>query len=208
MKRHIILFLTITLLSSGLWQTGKALWIDLKAELAQYLLNRAWSKTLTGDGVFKPWPWADTWPIGKLLAPAHGIELIVLANANGRTLAFGPGHESISALPGEKGTTILSGHRDTHFRFLEWLNKGDQLILQQPNGRTTVFAIQSMDIVDAHRTTIHLTPTKESLVLVTCYPFDAVTTGGPLRYVVTALSQMPVVEQMRISIESHGFSHL
>ena len=191
MKRPLVLILTSLLVSLGLWQTSQGLWIYLKAELAQYLLETAWSKSLGGERYVKPWPWADTWPIARMLVPKHGIDLIVLAHANGRTMAFGPGHESVSTPPGEHGTTILSGHRDTHFRFLERLSEGDQIILQQPSGLMTSYAIQAIEIANAHRTTIHLNNTHHFLVLVTCYPFDAITPGGSLRYVVTALARKP-----------------
>lgn len=208
MKRPLFFTLAATLVSLGLWQTGQGLWIYLKAELAQGLLELAWSKTLRGEREVKPWPWADTWPIGRMLVPKHGIDLIILAYANGRTLAFGPGLESMSTPPGKNGTTILSGHRDTHFRFLDWLKEGDQILIQQPNGITTPYAIQSMNIVDALQTTIHLNTTQKHLVLVTCYPFDAITPGGPLRYVVTALANKGGLDHEDLPLPTHRFSHL
>jgi len=208
MKRPLFLALAATLVSIGLWQTGQGLWIYLKAEFAQYLLERAWSMTVRGERGVKPWPWADTWPIGRILVPKHGVDLIILANANGRTLAFGPGHESMSSPPGENGTTILSGHRDTHFRFLELMSEGDQIVIQHPNGLTTPYRVRATNIVDAHQTTIHLDITHNHLVLVTCYPFDAITPGGSLRYVVTALASKAGHNHEDVLIPPHRFSHL
>jgi sortase A len=208
MKRPLFFTLVATLVSLGLWQTGEGLWIYLKAELAQHLLERAWSKTLRGEREVRPWPWADTWPIGRMFVPKQEIDLIVLAHASGRTLAFGPGHESRSTPLGENGTTILSGHRDTHFRFLEWVKNGDQIVIQQPNGIITPYVIQTIDIVDATQTTIHLNTTQNHLVLVTCYPFDAITPGGSLRYVVTALANRPGFGHEDFPISPHRFSHL
>jgi sortase A len=208
MTRQLLVTLAAILVSLGLWQTGEGLWIYLKAELAQKLLELAWSKTLRGEREVRPWPWADTWPIGRIVVPKYTIDLIVLANANGRTLAFGPGHESASTLPGKNGTTILSGHRDTHFRFLDWLKEGDQILIQQPNGITTPYAIQAMNIVVALQTTIHLNTTQKHLVLVTCYPFDTIAPGGPLRYVVTALANKVDLDHEDLPIQPHRFSHL
>ena len=37
-----------------------------------------------------------------------------------------------SALPGKTGNCIIAGHRDTHFRMLKDLRKGDEIILQTP----------------------------------------------------------------------------
>lgn len=199
MSRPLFLTLAATLVSFGLWQTGQGLWIYLKAELAQYMLESAWAKTLGGEREVKPWPWADTWPIGRMLVPKYGIDLIILAHANGRTLAFGPGHESVSTPLGENGTTILSGHRDTHFRFLGLLREKDRIVIQHPNGIIISYMIRSMNIVDAHQTSILLDNTQNHLVLVTCYPFHAITPGGSLRYVVTALANKPVLDQEHIS---------
>ena len=64
-----------------------------KAQLAQLLIERAWQRALAGEPAPKPWPWADTWPVARLDAPAQGVSLFVLAGSSGRTLAFGPGHE-------------------------------------------------------------------------------------------------------------------
>ena len=40
--------------------------------------------------------------------------------------------------------------------------------------------------IDSRTATIASAPTSTRLVLVTCYPFDAVAPGGPLRYLVVA----------------------
>src|SRR6476620_7642942 len=115
------------LLRLGFWQAGHGAWIHAKAQLAQYLLQRAWTRTLEGERDARPWPWADTWPVARLRVPAHGVDLIVLDGVSGRTLAFAPGHASGSPVPGEMGTSVISGHRDTHFRFLGALKPDDEI---------------------------------------------------------------------------------
>ena len=62
-------------------------------------------------------------------APRFSQDVIVLAGASGRTLAFGPGHLDGSARPGEPGNCVLSAHRDTQFAFLRRLEIGDLLDL-------------------------------------------------------------------------------
>ncbi len=42
-------------------------------------------------------------------------------------------------------------------------------------------------IVDASQELLTGGSSEEALLLVTCYPFDALQAGGPLRYVVTAV---------------------
>jgi len=124
--------------------------------------------------------------VARLTVPTRNIDLIVLNGAYGRTLAFGPGYLESSAAPGSIGTTILSGHRDTHFRFLQRLNEGDEILLTSKNRRLHRYRVNSMTVVDARMTSIKQGGKEHQLALVTCYPFDAIRPGGPLRYVVMA----------------------
>ena len=161
-------------------------WIYLKARVAQVLLHRAWSRTLAGERGVKPWPWADTWPVARLTVPGARVDTIVLAGASGRTLAFGPGHLDGTARPGGIGNCVFSAHRDTQFGFLRALLPGEEIRVQGPEGRTTIYRIIAARVVD-RASTADLEPTSErTLTLVTCYPFDAVVPGGRLRYVVRA----------------------
>jgi sortase A len=174
------------ILTIGLWQVGEGSWIYAKAELAQYLLQRAWSRTLAGETAVKPWPWADTWPVARLTVPSRKIDLIVLNGSYGRTLAFGPGYVESSALPGSFGTMVLTGHRDTHFRFLKKLTREDELMIETARGNKLRYTVSEHRIVDSRSGTIALDRPQARLVLVTCYPFDSIMSGGPLRYIVIA----------------------
>jgi sortase A len=160
--------------------------IYVKAWLAQRLLLRAWAETQGGAAAVKPWPWADTWPVARLSAPRQQVDLIVLADASGRSLAFGPGHVAGTAPPGETGNTVLSGHRDTQFRFLEDLALGDEIRLETRDGTLHVYAVTGTFVVDAGDPGVIEETGTPRLTLVTCYPFDALVPGGPLRYVVEA----------------------
>jgi sortase A len=112
-----------------------------------------------------------------LSAPAQGVELLVLAGDSGNALAFGPGLALASARPGTAGTTVIAGHRDTHFSFLAKLVEGD----------VRRYQVGGVRVVDAARETISMLGSEETLLLVTCYPFDALWAGGGLRYTVGAL---------------------
>lgn len=93
---------------------------------------------------------------------------------------------STSVLPGEIGNSIIAGHRDTHFRFLQDLQAGESLLLEMPDGRTHIFRVTHIDVVDSRRGRIVLDTEIPMLSLVTCYPFSSTAVGGPLRYVVSA----------------------
>ncbi len=178
-------WVAVAVAALGLWQAGQGLYIPAKAWLAQRLMQDAWERTIEGASEATPWPWADTWPVA-LLRAREDIELIVLAGASGRNLAFGPAHMSASALPGRPGNSVIAGHRDTHFDFLELVAIGDEIEIETPAGDRTLYQVISIDIVDSRRSSIVLDTETTTLSLVTCYPFEAVDAGGPLRYVVTA----------------------
>ena len=178
--------LTVCLLALGCWQLGEGSWIYAKARLAQGLLQRAWTRTLAGEHQAKPWPWADTWPIARLTVPRLGVDQIVLEGAYGRTLAFGPGHVESGQPIGEANAIILTGHRDTHFAFVRRLETGDELVLETGEGLPLRYRVRERRIVDSRIVTVGINRREPVLTLVTCYPFDAVAPGGPLRYVVTA----------------------
>jgi sortase A len=161
-------------------------WIPVKALVAQELLRVSWQWTRAGERAVKPWPWADTWPVARLRLARLGLDLIVLAGASGRTLAFGPGHVDGTAEPGQTGNCVLSGHRDTHFRFLSEVRLGDILELEPRTGPAQRFRVTAYHIVRDSDVFVLQDRDEPLLTLVTCYPFDAVLPGGPMRFVVQA----------------------
>jgi len=185
--KHITLKgLLIVLPLCGMWQIGSASYIHAKAILAQVLLETAWDKTVHGQQEVKPWPWADTWPISRLHVPSLGIDRIVLAGASGSSLAFGPGHLFGSSLPGQQGNTVIAGHRDTHFRFLKDIQRGEFIQLQSLTGKTIQYEVSETIIVDEKEAEYLANTSENILTLITCYPFDAIRPGGALRYLVIA----------------------
>jgi sortase A len=174
------------LLALGFWQLGQGAYIPAKAWLAQELMQRAWLRINAGEDRAAPWPWADTWPVARLTAESRDIDLIVLAGGSGRTLAFGPGHLGASAMPGQVGNAVIAGHRDTHFAFLRNVRHGERLGIETTSGGRHVYEVIDLQIVDSRTGSLELDTDFSMLTLVTCYPFDALEPGGPLRYVVTA----------------------
>jgi len=164
----------LLLVGIAAWQLGQAAYIYAKALLAQHLLQTAWARTLNGATTVRPWPWADTWPMARLRVPSRGLDLIILAGASGRTMAFGPGHISGSATPGAPGNAIISAHRDTHFRFLRDFRVGERIHLQTGDGVWRVCQVVGTCITDTRKGTVVPDCGVSCLTLVTCYPFDAV----------------------------------
>jgi sortase A len=175
----------LALLGFGALSLGQGGYIYAKAVLAQVLLRQAWAAAREGDERVRPWPWADTYPVARLLSPHRNVDLIVLEGATGNSTAFAPGHVLGTPLPGAPGNVALAAHRDTHFRFLRDVQRGEELLLELPDGSVQRYAVQTLSIVDERDTRLLETP-GSWLTLVTCYPFDAIVPGGPLRFVVQA----------------------
>jgi len=186
--------LYIAFFFAGCWQFGSGTYIYAKAHYAQYLLEKAWSKTVNGQENVKPWNWADTYPVAKIKFNYHDKELIVLAGSSGRTMAFAPGHVSATPLPGEIGNSVIVGHRDTHFSILKELRLGHKIHTQIPNKRQTYKVINTF-IVDHSEIEVMEDHGEELLTLITCYPFNSIHAGGPLRYVVQAIPIEPDLPQ-------------
>lgn len=183
--KSILRTLFATLLLAGLATGGEGVWMYAKAKLAQVLLEMSWRSALAGERV-KPWPWADTRAIARLTIERGGAAIIVLAGASGRTMAFGPGHLDGTAMPGDAGNCVITAHRDTHFAPLRYVGPGDILTLQRPDGRSVRYRVQATRVVSKSDTSVLRQDARTRLTLITCYPFDAVRPGTPLRWVVVA----------------------
>ncbi len=178
-------FVYLAIFIAGCWQFGSGTYIYAKAHYAQYLLDNAWSKTVNGEEKVKPWSWADTYPVAKISFSHLEKELIILAGSSGRTMAFAPGHVSATPLPGEVGNSVIVGHRDTHFSILKELKQGHEIHTQIPNKRQS-YKVMNTFIVDHSEIGVMEDQGEDLLTLITCYPFDTIYAGGPLRYVVQA----------------------
>ena len=164
-----------------------ASWIAVKATLAQVLLERSWRATRAGDAPVRPWPWADILPIARLEVPSADATLIVLRDASGEALAFGPGLVAGDPERAARQPLALGGHRDSHLAFLEHLAIGATLRLEDRAGRRHVYRLASRRVVDRRDGPLSMPSDRPALVLITCWPFRATQTGGPLRLVAVAL---------------------
>jgi len=178
--------IVLLLLALAAWQFAGAAWIHAKALVAQRLIASSWEETRRTGAATRPWPWADTRPIARLTLASRGVDLYVLDGASGRSLAFGPGHVSGTARPGSAGNSVIVAHRDTHFAFLRDVQAFEEMSVEDESGRRTRYRVREVAIVDKHDTRVLDAADSPQLTLITCYPFDAVQPGTPLRYVVIA----------------------
>ena len=185
-RRRIVQVAVALLLGLGTWQIASAGWIHAKALVAQRLIASAWDQARDGGPARRPWPWADMRPVARLTVPSRGVDLYVLDNASPRALAFGPAHVGGTAPLGSYGNSVLVAHRDTHFAFLQRIEIGDEVIVEEAAGRKIRYRVNEVTIIDKDEARVMDDAGAPQLTLITCYPFDAVRPGTTLRYVVVA----------------------
>jgi LPXTG-site transpeptidase (sortase) family protein len=146
----------------------------------------------TGSSV--PWTWPELSEgdlVGRIEIERLGIDAIVLAGIGNRTLRRAVGHISGTALPGEGGNVGLAGHRDTFFRELQGVDKGDIIDVSTPHG-TARYQVDSVFVVEPRDVHVLDAPADgEVITLVSCYPFYYVG-PAPQRFIVQARRMMDV----------------
>ncbi len=160
---------------------GNTLYIQAKAQLAQYLIASAWEKTVANNAeqaqltqTYKPWSWADTYPVAKLSMPAHGVEQYVLNGATGASLAFASGlyagTKVPSASPSTLADTVIAGHHNTHFDFLKRVKVDETLRLQTFSGAWQTYRVSAVKRYDIRKQRLPALRGGKTLQLVTCLP--------------------------------------
>lgn len=181
-RRALPVGLFAGLLLSGTALTAQALYIPVKAEVAQVMLNHAFNQSLEKGHPVKPWSWADTAPVARVSAPRLGASEVVLSGGSGEAMAFGP-----TALLDDpaRQITVLAAHRDTHFEFIRDLTLGDEILMQQIDGSEARYRITHFETVRWDEFGVPDGGEDGVLALTTCYPFDT-DVPGPLRRVAWA----------------------
>lgn len=169
----------------GLILFGQGAYIHAKALVAQMLLERAFTKSIATGQPVKPWRWADTWPVARIEVKRLHASAIALAGSSGQALAFGPGHVEQTVDAGEPGVAVYSAHRDTHFRFLKDVTIGDEIDVTRSDGKIFRYLADRSAVVRFDQSGIDPLTNRYELVLSTCWPFDALT-SGPERYLLHA----------------------
>jgi sortase A len=184
-RRGLLNAISGLLIAASLIFFGNSAWIFAKAQLAQVLLERAFTQSILKGAPVKAWSWADTYPVARIKIGRINAEAIVLNGSSGEAMAFGPALVSETSRPGTRGTSVMAAHRDTHFSFLKNVQIGDLIEVQRDDGLSFTYRATRMRIVDWNKSGIDAHAAGFNLVLATCYPFDAIT-HGPKRYVVEA----------------------
>lgn len=105
----------------------------------------------------------------RLLIPKINLEAIVVEGTDHRQLIAGPGHLTETATPGDAGNAVITAHRDTFFRHIYELEKGDEINVQR-DGRVYRYEVTGKKVVQPTDLSV-IRPTPDAqLTLITCYP--------------------------------------
>ena len=105
-----------------------------------------------------------------LKATSIGLVAPVVQGVDDSQLNVAVGHVPASSWPGNEGTSVLAAHDVTWFSRIDQLNPGDQLSVVTPC-ETFDYTVEDHQVVSADTPIFQSTPAH--LVLVTCYPTDA-----------------------------------
>jgi len=144
----------------GMWHEQKSLaqkWQEQQQQSAEARLH-------PGAATFNP---SDE--LTRLEIPRIALDAIVVDGTGHKQLKVGPGRIISSAQPGEPGNSVISGHRDTFFRHIYELVKGDEILVRR-GGELYRYQVTGKKIVDPEDLSVIKQTTDPQLTLITCYP--------------------------------------
>jgi sortase A len=189
------------LIAAGCLISLHASWLPAKAWLSQVLISYSWQKSQTQNSMrkneylttrasnniaIKPWPWADTFPIAELSIERLEENIVILNGGDPTTLAFSAG--AIAPFNQANSITpfVVAGHNDSHFAFLENILMKDIISMRDQHGKSQLYQVEAIDIIDASTGKLPILANDSSLILITCYPFNNLSNNRDERYIITA----------------------
>ncbi|MBV9499944.1 MAG: class D sortase [Acidobacteriaceae bacterium] len=133
--------------------------------------------------------------LGRLGIERLHVSAIVRQGVDTKMLAVAVGHVPSTALPGHPGNFAIAAHRDTLFRALKDIKKGDLVTFQSTNG-TYTYQVLTTKIVKPTDVSVlssnggglipGINGARDNLLtMITCYPFNYVG-SAPKRFIVEA----------------------
>jgi sortase A len=170
----------------------------IRGAVFQYSEQRRFQKTISSSTKERPGPVGSNAPIplrlhvtegallGRMEIPRLGLSVILVEGVRPRNLRLAVGHIPGTAFPDELGNLGLAGHRDTFFRELKQIRRGDLIIVRTIRG-VTQYSVEWTRIVKPKNIDVLEASPVPVLTLVTCYPFYFVG-PAPERFIVRAHS--------------------
>ena len=142
-------------------ESARSRWAELEAQRAV-----SGARDLVSGGPH--WATARGTPVARLVVSRLGLDEVVVEGVGDAELRAGPGHMIGSVLPGERGTSVISAHRDRHFHALAGIGVGDTIVTESAIG-TVTWRVARLRVVDAADAALRAEKTP-TLLLTTCWP--------------------------------------
>jgi LPXTG-site transpeptidase (sortase) family protein len=110
--------------------------------------------------------------MARLIIPSAGIDWTIVEGVNRAELRSGAGHMPDTALPGQPGNAVISGHRTTYgapFQHLDRVEPGDLITVATASGTHTFETVESL-VVEPRDTWVTEQWDGSWLTLTTCHP--------------------------------------
>jgi sortase A len=111
-------------------------------------------------------------PIGRIVVPRLGLNMIVVNGTDEASLTHGPGRDLRSYMPGQNRLVYIAGHRTTYlapFSHIDSIRRGDSITLEMPYATLRYRAVRHV-IVPATDLAVLRSPRHELLALQACHP--------------------------------------
>lgn len=105
----------------------------------------------------------------RVSIPKINLDAIVVEGATSKQLTKGPAHMTETAFPGATSNAVITGHRDTFFRHIYELQKGDAIFVRR-NGESFKYEVTGKKVVKPEDVSVLKQTSDAQLTLITCYP--------------------------------------
>lgn len=123
--------------------------------------------------------------LGRVQIARLNLSAIVREGVDEKTLGRAVGHLPYTAMPGQSGNFAIAAHRDTLFRALKDIQKGDRVTFQSDTGTYTYEVVSTRIVKPSDLSVVQPQGADKLLTMITCYPFYFVG-SAPKRFIVRA----------------------
>lgn len=166
LKRHTLSLVLLAVGAGLLGYVGSQYW---SMYYSQRQLEAEWEKqAAAGPAPGQPAALAGAL-LTRVLIPKIKLDAIVVEGVSRQQLLAGPGHLQDTVMPGAVGNSVITAHRDTFFRHIFELDKGDEIVIHR-GGEIFRYQVTGKKVVKPEDVSV-LNPTNDAqLTLITCYP--------------------------------------
>lgn len=147
---------------------------------------------------------ADGKPIGRIMIPTIGLDMVVVQGVDTSALAAGPGHYPGTPMPCSVGDVAIAGHRTTFlhpFAALDKLKPGELVELSTPAWSCSyVVSEVPFSVLPTDSSVVANTPGEYTLTLTTCTPVGS----SSHRLIVKAVMLTSSLHATPASSKDHG----